>query len=445
MNFRSSPRHLLAAASLLLLGACSTAAPTPVSSTSGMTTGTASAGTTVATSGVAGNAGTSGQAATGSDSAGTGQGATSGVVAAAGNGGQSGTTGSANSGTTVATAGSAVDTGADDGGSASGASASGEPASDAGVPCIDGGYSDTDPPAPRPINVTPGTLFNGNFNGQPMRLDKSKPIMGKLILLLGGICGGTGAGGIESFIDNYGFHMFSPATQTCVNSAPQMYKDIIAKTPLDPEANRQVGDARMELWDGVDRVNWVTVAPNNAILAETIAAIKYGMTADVGGDWGYYLNADGTLRTSDVWVVGYSWGSQTWAMISSYVRFGRVITTSGPQAEGFPNATWITTPVKATPADRKYMAVGFVSDYPSTTAIDIAPNTVTSMIDTTTAAGWIGPPMNVHPGDTGPFTCHHQFPMVGSNGASPGGHTVFCTSQPGNGWIPICKYLFDVE
>jgi hypothetical protein len=406
---------------------------------------TASAGSTVATSGVASHSGTPDQTATGSDLAGTGQGGMSGVVAAAGNGGTSGTTGSANSGTTVATAGSAAGTSADDGGIASGASSSGDTSSDAGVPCIDGGYSDTDPPAPRPINVTPGGLFNGNFNGQPMRLDKSKPIIGKLILLLGGICGGTGAGGIESFIDGYGFHMFSPATQTCVNSAPQMYKDIIATTPLDPEANRQVGDARLELWDGVDRVNWVTVTPNNAILAETIAALKYGMTADVGGDWGYYLNADGTLRTSDVWVVGYSWGSQTWAMISSYVRFGRVITTSGPQAEGFPNATWITTPIKATPADRKYMAVGFVSDYPSTTPIDIAPNTVTSMIDTTTAAGWIGPPMNVHPGDMGPFTCHHQFPMVGSNGASPGGHTVFCTSQPGNGWIPICKYLFDVE
>jgi hypothetical protein len=446
MNFRSLPYCLVAAASLLLgllLGACSTASPARVISASGSANGSATAGSIVATSGVGASSGTSDQTATaGSGSAASGQEATSGVVSSST--GASGLSG-ASAGTSGAssTSGSGATTG--ESGTTGATGASGFVESDAGAACIDGGYADTDPPAPRPINVTPGGLFNGNFNGQPMRLDKSKPILGKLILLLGGICGGTGAGGIESFIDGYGFHMFSPATQTCVNTAPQMYKDIIAKTPLDPEANRQVGDARLSLWDGVNRVTWVTVSPNNAILNETIAAIKYAMTADVGGDWGYYLNADGTLRTSDVWVVGYSWGSQTWAMISSYVRFGRVITTSGPQAEGFPNATWITTPNKATPADRKYMAVGFVSDYPSTTPIDIAPNTVTSMIDTTTAAGWIGPPMNVHPGDTGPFTCSHQFPMVGSNGASPGGHTVFCTSQPGNGWIPICKYLFGVE
>jgi hypothetical protein len=433
MNFT---RRLAAAISFVLVGACSSRSPEGVSA-SGGAGGSASAGSTIATSGGSGTAGPI--PTSGSVSSATGQGA-SGVAGAAGN---AGTTGAANSG--VAASGSQGGAGADEGGIAEGADAADLTFSDAGAACIDGGYSDTDPPAPRAINVTPGGVFNGNFNGQPMRLDKSKPIIGKLILLLGGICGGPGAGGIESFIDGYGFHMFSPATQTCVNSAPQMYKDTIATTPLDPEANRQVGDARMELWDGVDRVNWVTVAPGSAIVDETVAALKYGMTADVGGDWGYYLNADGTLRTSDVWVVGYSWGSQTWAMISSYVRFGRVITTSGPQAEGFPNATWITTPVKATPADRKYMAVGFVSDYPSTTPIDIAPNTVTSMIDTTTAAGWIGPPMNVHPGDMGPFTCRHQFPMVGSNGASPGGHTVFCTSQPGNGWIPICKYLFDVQ
>jgi len=53
--------------------------------------------------------------------------------------------------------------------------------------------------------------------------------------------------------------------------------------------------------------------------------------------------------------------------------------------------------------------------------------------------------MNVHPGDMGPFTGAHQFPMVGSNQHSPGGHTVFCQNDPLNGWIPICKYLFNVQ
>jgi hypothetical protein len=366
---------------------------------------------------------------------------TTGVGAATG----SSTTGVAASGGTVGTTGAAsgsAATGAGSGTAATSGAAAGSGTADGGTGSADGGDG-IDPPPPRPIHVTGGCNCNMTSGGGQLFVDTRKPIIGKLVLVLGGICGGTGGGGIEAFYKQYGFHTYAPATQTCVNTAPQMYKNIIATSPMDPEANRQVGDARLSLWDGVNRVNWVTVTPAGAIVNETVVALKAAATMDPGADWGYFLNTDGTLRTTDVYVVGYSWGSQTWAMISSYVRFGRVITTSGPQAEGFPNATWITHP-SATPADRKFMAVGFVSDYPSTTPIDIAPNTVTSMIDTTTKAGWIGPPMNVHPGDMGPFR-GGQFPMVGNNQHSPGGHTVFCTNDPLNGWIPICKYLFNVQ
>jgi hypothetical protein len=302
-----------------------------------------------------------------------------------------------------------------------------------------GAGGETDPPPPRANMAVPGKKYS---IGQ-LRVDATKPVIPKLVLLLGGICGGTGAGGIESFIEQYGFYLYSPSTQTCVNSAPQKYKDIIAKTPMDPDANRQVADARMELWDGVDRVDWVTVAKGQSIVEETVAALKNGMLMVPDADFGYFLNADGTLRTTDVWVVGYSWGSQTWGMISQYVRFGRVICTSGPQAEGFPNGTWITHP-SATPSDRKFTLLGFNADYPSMDKLDTAPNTVTSMIMTTTAAGWVGPPINVHPGDMGPFAPGHQIAMVGSNMNSPGGHTVFCTNNPMNGWKSLCQYVFDV-
>ena len=159
--------------------------------------------------------------------------------------------------------------------------------------------------------------------------------------------------------------------------------------------------------------------------------------------WSY--DTDGTLRTTDVYVVGYSWGSQTWAMISSYVRFGRVICTSGPQAEGFPNADWILKPgPNRTPPDRQFTLLGFVLPYPATTGIDAAPSNVMSMIDTTTKAGWAGPPINVRPGDTGPFK-GGQIAMVGSNGQSPGGHTIFCTGGATNGWRPLCQYVFNVK
>jgi hypothetical protein len=425
---RSTSVHLLAIGALLFVGACDNQPVKP-----GSSAGTAGSGSSKA--GSSGNS--SGNAGTPGDGPGTAGSTTSGDGTGNGTGtGGSASPGTAGIGATAGTSGGAGTTGV------AGTGAAGEGAAGTGASGATGAAgSDVDPPPPRPINVMgTGVTKIGN-----LRIDKSKPIMGKLILYLGGICGGTGAGGIESFVEQYGFHTYAPATQTCVNTAPQKYKDIIAKTPMDPEANRQVGDARMELWDGVDRVDWVTVAKGQSIVEETIAALKDGMTKDPGADFGYFLSPDGTqLRTTDVWVVGYSWGSQTWAMISSYVRFGRVICTSGPQAEGFPNGTWITHP-SATPNDRKFTLLGFNKDYPSTDKLDTAPNTVTSMIDTTTKAGWLGPPINVHPGDQGPFAPGHQIAMVGSNAQSPGGHTIFCTNGQTNGWLPLCRYVFNVK
>jgi hypothetical protein len=434
MTFRSSASHLLSSTALLLFCACSTEGNPRPSASGGA--GTGSPGSAGSTAGATGGPGAAGQ---------NGGAGTTGATGAAGSGaaGNSGVAGTGAAGSGTAGSGTAGSGTAGSGAAGSGAAGSGAAGSGAA------GASVTDPPAPRPINVIPGPKFQ---IGQ-LRVDKNKPPMGKLILLLGGICGGTGAGGIESFIEQYGFHIYGPATQTCVNGgdgAHQKYRAML--TDNDPTndalANRVVGDARMELWDGVDRVDFVTVGKGQSMLEETVAALKDGMNKDPGADYGYFLNADGTLRTSDVWVVGYSWGSQTWAMISSYVRFGRVICTSGPQAEGFPNADWITKrPATGTPGDRQFTLLGFTQPYPSTAGIDIAPNTVTSMIDTTTKAGWGAgaPVINVKPGDMGPFAPGHQIAMVGSNPTSPGGHTVFCTNNPTNGWAALCKYVFGVK
>lgn len=378
-------------------------------------------------------AGTAGSSAT------VGQGPSGGAGvpgASAGNG--SPTAGTAGS-SPVGTGGQAPSGGGTGTAGASGAGAS----AGAGGQATSGGGGSTDPLPPRPIHVTPGDNFQTSFNGQPLSLNKSRPIMGKLVLLLGGICTGTGAGGFESFVKQYGFHVFAPKTQTCVNSAPDKYKEVIKTVPDDHEANRQVADARMELWDGVDRVDWVTVNKGESIVEQTLAAIQYGVTNDPGGDWGFFLNADGSLRTTDVYVVGYSWGSQSWAMMSSYVRFGRVIVTSGPVAEGFPNGEWMTKPgPNATPGDRKYLLVDLKANFPSADAGDKGNM---EKFTNVTKAGWAGVPTNVTPSSAGPYTAEqHLFAMIGSNGTSPGGHTVFCNDNPANGWLPLCKHVLGV-
>ena len=406
------PTGLLSLVALSAALACSGEEP------NGPGTGSAGNGTVIPNGGSAPLAGTTGTAGTAtSPTAGSGTGG-SGTSPVAGSGGMPTTGGSESVAGTTSTAGTGTGGG--------------------------GGGGSTDPQPPRPIKVTGGGTYAQNFNGQSMFFNKDLKPQGKLVLLLGGICTGTGAGGFESFVKKYGFHVFAPKTDTCVNSAPDKYKDVIKTMPMDMEANRQVADARMELWDGKDRVDWVTVAPGNSIVEETIAAIQHGDQTDPGADWGFFLNADGTLRTTDVYVVGYSWGSQAWAMMSSYGRFGRVIVTSGPVSEGFPNGEWITHPSpNGTPADRKYMPVALKNPYPSADAGD--KGAMAKFVNVTNA-GWKGPAVNVMPTGTGTFTADQfLFAMVGSNGTSPGGHTVFCNDNPTNGWLPVCKHVLGVE
>jgi hypothetical protein len=400
---------------LWLLGGCSGAPADPAGSPGGPS----------ATGGTPAAAGTSNPGAAGTAPANGGSGNTGGVAQATGG------TSSNPTGGQATTGGSDVTGGAPAGGAGGAVAAGG---SDPGNP---------DPQAPRPINVQPGQNTNLNFNGQSLFVNKSKPAQGKLVLLLGGICTGTGAGGFESFVKQYGFHVFAPKTDTCLTggSVPDQYKQTVKAMPDDVEANRQVSDARMELWDGMDRVSWYAHSAAESIQQETIDALKYAQGQDPGGDWAWFLNADGSLRTTDVYVVGYSWGSQSWAMISSFVRFGRVICTSGPVSEGFPNGGWITHPgPNATPGDRKYILVDLKMPYPSAGEGNM------EKFDNVIRGGWDDDVTSVTPNGTGTYTAtQHLFAMIGSNAASPGGHTVFCNDNPQNGWLPVCKHVLGVE
>ena len=410
----SRSRLFAASAALSLLGACSSGSG-PIHGGVAGANGSGAAGNTTG-----GSTGVAGQNASGAAGDSTGSG-TAGQTGS----GSAGSTGTAGSNTT----GVGGTTGAA-GVGASGAAGAAGGATGTGTGGMMGASSECSPPPPRPLNVTDTKVWQGNFNGQPLYFNGSKKAEGKLFLLLPGIGNGPGAGGFESFVEVYGFHVFGPKTNTNLTggSVPQMYKDTIKTDPMNKEANRQVGDARTDEWDGKGRVTWNTVSPANSMQQETIDAIHYAMTADPGGDWGFFLNADGTLRTTDVYVVGYSWGAQTWSMVSTYIRFGKVIAASGPVNEGFPNGTWMTDP-SATPVNCKY---ALVSDGQ---AAEMFPNVM--------KAGWPGQVVQVHLGDKGPYTDdQHLFQMNGGDGGtSPGGHTVFCNSNPANQWWPVCKHV----
>jgi hypothetical protein len=400
--------RVLAALSLLSVGACT-------SNTGGLSLGASGAAGTTGTAGASGTAGNSS-----SGSAGDGSTGAAGANATGAGGTGSGAAGSATTGAGGAGSGAAGTTGVG-GTGAAGTGTTGAAGTGAAGTTGAGGT--------RAIHVTGTGTFKTTYMGQSLYLNKDKaPIQGKLFLLLPGIGNPQGAGGFESFVELYGFHVFSPKTDSNLTggSVPQSYKDTLKTNPMDHEANRQVADARMELWDGKDRVSWYK--PPTSIVDETIGAINFAMQADPGGDWGFFLNDDGTLRTTDVWVVGYSWGAQTWSMISTYVNFGRVIAASGPVNEGFPNGAWMTDP-SATPENHKYMlsSDGQIAE--------MAPNVM--------KAGWLGSVTMVTPTSKGPYTDQQfLFEMIGGDGGTtPGGHTVFCNDNPMNGWWPVCKHV----
>jgi hypothetical protein len=308
-----------------------------------------------------------------------------------------------------------------------------------------------DPPAPRPLQIaasksckcelkfsaksldsSAGSSANETHENdeQAMKFDASKPARGKLVIVLGGIGGGPGPGGIYGYAISKGYHAFLVATQTKISSAPDQYKN-----KADAESNRQVGDARLEAWDGKDRVDWLDVKRPDSVERRTELALKYAQEKDPGADWAYYLNADGSVRWSDVFMVGFSFGSQTIAMVSKYVRFGRALLTSGPTDEEFPKATWLSQ-VSATPLERMYMMVGATVDYPPSSG------DVGDKIETAKAAGWLGEALNVHKGATGrestpPFNDAHMLVLVGQ------GHSEMCAGDGGD-WKAVCDYGFNV-
>jgi hypothetical protein len=386
------------ATSLAVLGACeaeSDRGNTGVAGTSG-----GGAGTT------GGGAGTTGSAGTGGGVAGT-------------SGGGAGTTGSAGTGGGVAGTTGTAGTGGGTAGTGGGVAGTTGTAGTGGAAGTGGG-------ATRPIMVTGTGVSSGNFNGQPFYFDRSKtPVQGKLVLFLGGIGGGPGSGGFDTFTKKYGFHIFMPKTNTSLTGCA-------GNDPMNVSA----GYRRWGLWDGVDR-GFGAAAPAAAMLNETIAFLKDKAETDPDSDWGYFLNADGTLRTTDVYVVGYSWGGQTWAFLSQYVNFGRVIVTAAPVDEGCPNDAWMTKRPSATPDGNKYALIDQQQAWPGE---------MNAKFKNVIKAGWVGEVTNVMPTGTGTYTeAQHLFSMLGSNGSSPGGHTVFCNDNPSNGWIPVCKHVMGVK
>jgi hypothetical protein len=327
-------------------------------------------------------------------------------------------------------------------GAAGAAGAAGGNSAGSGNTAGGGSSTDADTPPVRPLKIDTALAKNKAFAFTAKQLDPmagtspqdthagdqesgvvntQKTVQGKLVMTMGGIGGCCGQGGIGGYAVGLGFHHLAIAYQTKISSAPDEFKKVPEAMRTD-EQNRQMGDGRMEAWDGKDRVTWLDINVHDSFAYRAQLAIAYMQVQDPGGDWEYFLNADGTVRWSDVYLVGYSYGSQTLAVVAKYVRIGRGIATSGPENEDFPNATWIKVASK-TPLDRMYGLFGSdnVGDKP----------------ETTQAAGWLGPVQTVAPNAAAGSFTSHLFILTGE------GHGEFCAGDGGK-WKALCNFSFGV-
>jgi hypothetical protein len=351
---------------------------------------------------------------------------------AAGRGGSPGTGGSVSEtgGANIGGAGGVAD---DDGGSDG----------DVGGGGIDAGQGDGggDTAAPRPLAVTaskarhehtfkpsqadsevdPKTTFSDG-NETAIVDPRAKAMMGKLVVTLGGANSTSGTvGGEGNFCAARGFHVFAVTYFTSYD---------IRRDDAD-----FYGDARLEVFEGVDHTNkyefaTVHITKPDSIEVRVAKGLRYlqGLYGDE--DWGYYLNPDGSVRWSDVILTGVSHGATSSARIAMVRRVARAVSLSGPYdnscgadatcAKGT-SATWFGETPK-TPIDRFYALTGAMDQQ--------HPFHLFAM----QKLGYLGDVVDVDSAKP-PYGGTHRLK------SSSAGHTDFCGAAK---YKDACNYLFGV-
>ncbi len=234
------------------------------------------------------------------------------------------------------------------------------PAADAAPP-TDAGSSPPPPveagdtPAHRPINVdwAAGMLHSIKFKPSEAdpgasRRDETQTALvdtrvaprGKLVVTLSGVGGGPGPLNVAAFVAGLGFHAFAVAYENSVNPSGQN----------DPKF---FGDMRFEQFDGMDRTSAITVSRPDCVEVRVGKALAFLASKNPAGDWGYFLDASGNVRWSDVIFMGHSHGATSAAAYAKLKRVWRAISLAGPRDTRPVEASWLTMP-SATPIERYF-------------------------------------------------------------------------------------------
>jgi hypothetical protein len=265
---------------------------------------------------------------------------------------------------------------------------------------------------PMAVSWYPGSQqvarFKRSLDGEPL------PVRAKLVIVLNGVGGSAGPAEVGSWLADRGFH-----TLTLDYRNTQSVRALADSVPDDGLAGPI--EAYKEIIEGVDASRNLEVSPQDSVFGRIDAALQYLSTYDPEADWGYYLDADGHARLTDVYFFGYSFGAGTSTVIGKHFEVGRVVTAGGPRYIIETNRDWLLSPA-ATPVDRFYGIFGIQDpDY-------------ADFVETTDLLGWPGDVVDttvVPP----PFENSHRLQTAE-------GHIAMCM---GSALDAVCEYAFGIE
>jgi hypothetical protein len=248
-------------------------------------------------------AGSSGATQAGAGNAASGGAALSGAGGTtAGSGGDVTVGGSSTGGSTTSAGASGMEPSAGSGGAAAGG---------AGTGGSSGGPSDAgDTPAPKPLDfkAAAGSHIH-TVDGRQAGVYGGVPhMMGKLIVQLDN--------NLYLFGLKRGFHVLGVNLPIC---------------PINYTTRAHNGDCRLEAFDGVDRVSDFAVTPAESVTGQVTQSLKDLQSMFPDEDWGFFLNADGSVRWSDVGFTGHSHRAQSATRFAVAVRAYRAVARSGPR------------------------------------------------------------------------------------------------------------------
>jgi hypothetical protein len=203
-----------------------------------------------------------------------------------------------------------------------------------------------------------------NDNTEVAVLDnRAATLMKKLVLPFGGL--GMNAGTLEAggeFCARRGFHVLGIA-------AFQDYDIVSRGADFFGAARRSVFEGVLYTHEG--EFASISMTPADGVAQRTQKALQYLHSMYPEEDWGYFLQADGSVRWSDVIFSGFSHGGSNAARFAFLVRASRVVSLSAPRENlctkldlancGGVVATWLSETAK-TPMDRFFAITGTSDD-----------------------------------------------------------------------------------